>query len=382
LIPAKAVMNAGAFLLCGSRKSGGSRGDRDESTTFVMDPVLTPATDSTPSPVADDAARSAWLQTGTFPGTPSAEHDAESAPAKPAEQAPSTEGTIKADSEPAAPADKGKALKVRNAELEAENQRLSDNLRTRKERLAELQRLDALERAPKQDAHDRGSSPPAPTKAEWQRYAEHPEAPKEEAFERYGDYTAAMSLFIGKQLFAEHEQAQQARATQQQTAKQLEQKFTTSQERFQAFVEKDPGVKDRIRPELLDIVPISLLGKDEPAGPHNFLAEEVATSEVNGALLEYFSTPEGAMHWGRLMQQSPDAIVREVGRLEGRFLSRDTASPVRPPKTISTAPEPPETLGKRPADPVPDAEAALARGDFASYQDAANRRDWNARRTA
>lgn len=345
-----------------------------------MDPVITQPEPSS-SPVSDDAARSAWLESGNFPGNSSAEHDAAAAPAKTVDQSASTEALPKAESETAAP-DKGKALKARNAELEAENQRLSDNLRLRKERIAELQRLDALDRQPKQDAKDRDSSPQVATKAEWQRYAEMPEAPKEESFERYGDYTAAMSLFIGKQLFAERDQAQQAHAHQEQTRNQITQKFSTSHERFKTFIDANPEAKDRIRPELLDIVPISLLGTDEVAGPHHFLAEEVATSEANGQLLDYFSTPDGAQHWGRLMQLGPESIVREIGRLEGRFLAAVPASTARPPKTISTAPEPTETLGKRPADPVPDADAALTRGDFQAYQDAANRRDWEARRTA
>lgn len=345
-----------------------------------MDSPITPVVDSTPSPVAEDAARAEWLTTGKFPGNTPADPPADAATATPVDQAASTEASSEADSETAAPGKgKGKGAEARIPELlrdRAEERRLRLDAQARADELE--RRLTALER-PKPDASP--ASSPATTKAEWQRYADMPDAPKEDAFERYGDYTAAMSLFIGKQLFAEHDQAQQARAHQQATHQRIAQKFSTSHERFKAHLEAHPEAKDRIRPELLNIVPISLLGTDEPAGPHHFLAEEVATSEANGPLLEYFSTPDGAQHWGRLMQLGPDQIVREIGRLEGRFLTRDTAA-TRPPKTISTAPEPPEALGKRPADPVPDAEAALARGDFSSYQEAANRRDWAARRSA
>jgi len=344
-----------------------------------MDQTITPDA-PTPSPVADDAARSAWLQTGVMPGNSSAEKDADSAPAQPVEQAASTEVPSKADSEPAAPA-KAIGAEARIPELlrdRAEERRLRLDAQARADDLE--RRLAALER-PAPDAKP-GSSPEGTTKAEWQRYAEMPEAPKEDAFERYGDYTAAMSLFIGKQLFAEHEQANQRRAQQQQTEQQIVQKFTKAHEAFNGYLKENPGAKDKIRPELLDITPISMLRPDEPAGPHHFIAEQVVESSVNGPLLEYFSTREGAEHWGRLMTQSPDAIVREIGRLEGRFLTRAAASTATPPKTVSTTPDPPETLGRRPADPVPDADAALARGDFAAYADAMNRRDWAAKRSA
>lgn len=331
--------------------------------------------DEQPTPVvmpdiSSDAARDAWLR-GESPSADTAE----SAPAEPAEQAPSTDVDTKAASETAEPAKvtKGKGVKERNAELDAEIAQLNERLRIRKE----IQReLAATERAqPKPDAKT-DSSPAVDKKAEAARFRAMPDAPKVEDFESYDDWAIEMAGFVADKKLEERDTRAKAETAQRHEEQRFTEKAQKAGERFQSYLEKNPEAEKRIRPELLAIVPISQLRPGETPGPHNFIAEQIFESDYTGELADHFSTEAGVQDFQRLMRLDPAAILREIGRLEARFVTSGTPSSTRSPKTVSTAPDPPETLGRRPAAPSDDVEAALFSGDPVAYQDAMNRRDW------
>jgi hypothetical protein len=329
---------------------------------------------ATPAPMPDisnDAARDAWLK-----GEPvSADQPADAAPATPVDQATSTDVQTKPDSEPGDPAKpKGKGVKERNAELDAEIAELNEKLRLRREIRREL---DATDRAqPKPDVKP-DSSPAVDKKAEAARFRAMPDAPKLEDFESYDDWAIEMASFVADKKLEERDRRSQQEATARQEEQRFTEKVTKASERFKGYLEKHPEAKDRIRPELLAIVPISQLRPSETPGPHNFIAEQIFESDFTGELVDHFSTDAGVQDFQRLMRLSPDAIVREIGRIEARFMDSGTkTTPVRAPKTISTAPDPAETLGRRPAAPADRLEAALHTGDFSAYADEANRRDW------
>jgi hypothetical protein len=338
------------------------------------------------SPIDSDAARSEWLKTGTFP-TPTADQSADPAPAEPAEQAASTDAHHEGDSEPPKPAkEKGDALRARNSDLQAEIERNAELLRLRAEQRKQLREVPA-EIPQKTDARPASSPAADLTKAEYTRYREMPDAPKIGDFQEIEDYTAAMALFIGR-----HE----ADATFDRKFSEISKQATDHQERlrdvnarvikadaaYKAYLEKTPDAETKINPHLVEIIPASLLPDPREAKPHNVLADFVMDSGCPGQLHEYFSTPEGTKHWQSLLQtahRNPRAVAFDIGKLAARF----DAVPVAPsPKTISTAPEPVETLGKRPAAPTDDAQASLAAGDFEGYSRAMNARDWAARGTA
>jgi hypothetical protein len=333
-----------------------------------------PEQDATPVPMPDisnDAARDAWLS-----GTPlAADQPSDAATDKPVDQAASTDAHAKPASEPGDPTkSRGKGVKERNAELDEEIKQLNEKLRLR----SEIRRqLDATDRAqPKPDATP-DSSPAVDKKAEAAKFRAMPDAPKIEDFESYDDWAIEMASFVADKKL----EAREARSRQESQHRREEQQFTEkakkASERFGSYLEKNPEAKARISPELMAIVPISQLKPGEPVGPHNFIAEQIFESDFTGELADYFSTDEGFQDFQRLMRLSPDVIMREIGRLEARYVTREAApSSTRPPKTISTAPDPPESFGKRPAAPADAAETALFSGDPVAYQAEMNRRDW------
>jgi hypothetical protein len=327
---------------------------------------------SVPMPdISSDAARDAWLN-GT--PQPSADQPADAAPAKAVDSAPSTDVDAKPASEPGDPAKpKSKGVKARTEELDADIAALNERLRIRKE----IQReLDATDRArPKQDAKP-DSSPAVDKKAEAARFRAMPDAPKLEEFDSYDDWAIEMASFVADKKL----EAREARSQQESRARHDEQRFTQkahkASERFNSYLEKNPAAKERISPELLAIVPISQLKPGERIGAENFIAEQIFESDFTGELADHFSTDAGFQDFQRLMRLSPDGILKAIGKLEAKFDGGTAPSSTKSPKTISTAPDPAETFGRRPAAPADALEAALLSGDPTAYQDEANRRDW------
>ena len=160
--------------------------------------------------------------------------------------APSTDVDAKPASEPGDPAKvtKGKGVKERNAELDAEIASLNEKLRLR----SEIRRqLDAADRAPqpKPDAKT-DSSPAADKKAEAARFRAMPDAPKLEDFESYDDWAIEMASFVADKKL----EARDTRSKQESQARQQEQQFTEKAtkagERFHSYLEKNPAAKERI----------------------------------------------------------------------------------------------------------------------------------------
>lgn len=322
--------------------------------------------------ISSDAARDAWLS-----GKPqsSADQPADAAPAEAVETAPSTDVDVKPASETGDPAKpKGKGVKERNAELDAEITQLNERLRLRKE----IQReLAALERTPQPKPDARADSSPAvDKKAEAARFRAMPDAPKVEDYDTYDDWAIEMAGFVADKKLEERDTRSKQETAQRHEEQRFTEKANKASERFNAYVEKNPAAKDRISPELLAIVPISQLRPGEAIGPQNFIAEQIFESDFTGELADHFSTDAGVQDFQRLMRLSPDAILREIGRLEARLDSGAARPSTKSPKTISTAPDPAETLGRRPAAGLDPVESALFSGDPVAYQDEMNRRDW------
>lgn len=339
------------------------------------------STEATPAPslpdLSNDAAREAWLSGGP---TSLAGKTEESAPSEPAEQVVSTETRTQPASEPGEPVAKPKA---RSAE-ERLPELLTDRAAERKLRMEAQARADDLERqlralqSPAKDGKTADSSTAAvDKKAEAARFRAMPDAPKVEDFETYDDWAIEMAVFVSDKKHEERETRSRAEQSQRQEEQRFTEKATKASERFSSYLEKNPAAKERISPELLAIVPISQLQPGEAVGAHNFIAEQIFESDFTGELADHFSTEAGVADFNRLMRLTPDAILREIGRLEARFdRGGEKAPSTRSPKTISTAPDPVETLGRRPSAPSDRVEAALFSGDPVAYQDEMNRRDW------
>lgn len=346
-------------------------------------------TDTPVSPISDDAARAKWLSTGEYP-TPSAA-TAESATATVVDQPASTDATSKGASETPDPAKETKAtpgLDAREVDVRVRIARLKDDLALAEKLEAQL----TTKTTPKQDATQESSTPAATglSTAEYKRYLQMPDAPKLGDFAEIEEHTAAMALFIGEKVAESTFDRKFGELSKEATARDarmrdVNDRVSKADADYKAYLERTPDADTKINPLLVEIVPASLLPNPADAKPHNVLADHVMESGCPGELHEYFSTPEGTTHWQSLLTLAavnPRAVAFAFGKLSARFDTRAAVKAATPPKTVSTAPEPVETLGKRPAAPTDDADAALAAGDFEAYARIQNTRDFQARRTA
>lgn len=306
-----------------------------------------------------------------------------SSPASPEDQGASTDATKRPASEPGTPGKSPKNLKSRNAQLDAEVSELNRKLEIRR---ALRDELATLERTPKQDAKPESS--PAAKPSDWERYRKHPDAPKLEDFDTpgrsYDDWMAAMSVFVADQRLSERDQHQQAERSTHARRAEHARIATTAREQWHRAKAADPEFDSKVDHRLLDITPAFLLPPGVPVQPVNAMAAELARSDVFAELWQHFSTPEGVQQWGQLRElgaRDPMAMLRGFGRIEARFARAESApESASPPSTVSTAPLPVPTVGRRSSSPNDPIKAAIAAGDYKTYERLANEADRKSRR--
>lgn len=348
----------------------------DGNTVTTPQPAASVASPAAPALLSpQEMSKDQWQDaklTGKFP---TKDATADSSHAEPAEQAASTDASSETASVAVAPAKEGKPRK--NADTRVQ-ELLAERARERERADRAERRLDALERQPKPDAK---TDPSPAAKAEWQRFAELPDAPNEDAFDKYGDYTAAMALFIADKRFEERDQQSQQRSQFEARERQVEQVHATARDRAATYFEQHPDAKAKVDPALLAIPPLSTLDprtvdemKQSPEGVAmlrgHWLLDRVLESDVPGPLLVHFSSEQGQRDWQRLTAlPNAAAVTRALGSIEARLSSPGSPAPVH---ISSSAPAPPTTLGKRPAAPVDELKAAQASGDFKRFKAAYN----------
>lgn len=320
-----------------------------------------------------------WRLTGEIPEA-SSETDApspsplssDSAPDTP-EKAASTDAHTPSASEPDTSAAKPVSTKpkanaeTRKAELNAEIQAL---LRQRDELRA------AVTAPPPQPAREdvtvaSSTTPPpldqiiarpnvqAPALTEAQFFEAYPGA-------EYRDYVRYTSRYEYHALRAEDQrtQAEQARV------RTIQSKAQAYGDRVRA-AQADPSFT--IDESLLALTPADFLPPGVPLAAEHVIAQDIMTSEAAPALLRHLT--EHPDEFARLKAlESPLAISRAIGRLEAQLDSPQT--PNKPVvKTTTSAPTPPQTLGKKPSAPADEVAAALESGDVRRYILAMNRRE-------
>lgn len=295
--------------------------------------------------------RQQWRVTGQRPSPTSDSTDAaaasSSAPA--GDQPASTDASLSAASEPA----KGKGVKARSAELDAEIAGMRDKLKLRASLREELDRLDR----PK-DATPAASSPatgPSLTETVQRPDIQQPMLTEEQFFATfptaaYGQY----GVYAARYVVAE-DRAQTAQASQQRES---QQKWTTSIDAVRAeFPDYDEAVQNFA----------SL--QDSPANR----AMGAAISESSNARLHYYL----ATHLDvakALCAMTPTKALVELGKLDAQISNPQAAS--RPqPKTVTGAPAPPPSFTSRATVPADDIEAARASGDWRRFRELSNQRD-------
>lgn len=318
-----------------------------------------PVAESSPAPVAapapsletmSSADRAHWRLTGEKPSSSSASDVvAESSPAPAGDQPASTDASNPVASEPT----KGKGVKARSAELDAEIAALNDRLKLRATLREELARLDPPQ---KQDAPTAAPStatapslaetlknpdPRQPLMGDEQFFATYPEA-------SYGQY----QVYATKHLLAEERLQQQQQAVQQQRAQVWSQSV------------------EAVRAEHPDYDTQLVALTQVPPTPASEALYEVLTESGNARLAYHLAT--NLAETQRIVRLSPAAALVELGKLDARL-----SAPAQTPslKTTTSAPPPPPSILNRATAPADEVDAALASGDFRRYKELANARD-------
>lgn len=316
-----------------------------------------------------------WQLTGKLP-TPG-DQDADSPSAPSGDQSASTDASVAA-SEPATPVEakpKHKNAETRIQELLAERAAARERAEQAERRAADLE----AKLAAGKDAKSSESSPETKPPADWQRYAHHPDIPKSDDFDNYEDFVTARGLFVADQRYQEREaRANEDRASQQRLDT-LSKQIADFNQRLEQYTTEHKGFQ--VHPELLKIAPDFAVGAGQEPGPLNLAMGETVRSEHSAPLLAHFSTEEGRKDWIAIVSQpTPAALLKAFAKVEARF-DGQAAAPSAPAKTITDAPPPPMTLGKRGASaPVDSARSSLKAGDFSSYAAQMNARELAAKR--
>jgi len=371
----------------------------------MSEPLSTPAPAATESDVDTYSASQAAVivgDMGLYRETRRAERAGK--PYEDVEVATDREGvsTILED-EPAAPAAEATPKEAaaalpenRKTRAQREQDRINTAIRTAVE--AETKSLrDQLARftAPLAPAGDprTAEAPKAPTPLEEiQRYQAMPNAPQPEDFGTDADYRAALHLFITDTRSEERTIGARQQELHREFAAAQDRRIDTFLHRF-TEAKKIPGWFESISPEVRAIRPAS--GMDaakERVGALNVLWDHVYDSPHLAKLSSYFSQhpaelrrfetiPDDIKALPRPMwvDKHKERIAQEFAILE-RSLGGSSApsAAARAPaavvhsevKHVSSAPEPVETLGRRPgslADPIKE---AVRTGDMGAYRKA------------
>ncbi len=218
---------------------------------------------------------------------------------------------VAAEPEPIeAPVEEPKPAKPRN-NPEARIQQAIARQREAERRAAEFEeRLRALES---------GRSEPEPASSpEWQRYTQMPGAPREEEFERYADFTAAMGVWVADQRIAERVAAiaaEQAGAQRRTAQTAVQAKFA---ETVTQATQADPSFLDRVDESVLALPTFAALRPGERPQAVHYVGEELLRADHPVALLEHFTAhPEDLQRLATL--PAPGLVTREMAKLDARL---------------------------------------------------------------
>jgi hypothetical protein len=316
-------------------------------------PATEPITASDALASLSETERATWQETGALPDriqSPSAASTA----AEPVEQVASTDAlpeTVSETVKEPEKAEKPKGAKARSAEIDADITELQQKLRLRAQLREELARTD------KPDAKPADSSP-APVLAVDPTDPE-PDPAKYEAGEYDAKYLRDIAKWEGRRVIHAERLAER-------------------QARDAAFVqESQTRLLDEGRKAHADFDAV-LTAAEADGVQFSVAMTDAMFRESKGSELAYVLTTDRALY-ARIAALPLPMQEREIGRLLARF---DTpAAPVTAPlKTLTDNPNPPETLGRRPAT-APDAvERAVKERDAGAYIREANAREMAAKR--
>lgn len=276
------------------------------------------------------------------------------------------------------------------AKISARQQKINDYERTiaaQNERIARLEAGHAPPAAPRREPE---TTTPAPA----------PAAPK---FPDYATFlTTTPDATLEQWMDARDDWRDAQRETQSRHAADVHARTQAQHERTHTFsaqidaqTQTQPDFLTKLSPDVLALRPITSLGPDEKAGPLNIVADLLIDSPRAPALMQHLSDhPEELRRITaippRLQRLSGAALAsaharemtREMALLEARLTPADAPAPSTPtpPKTITSAPDPPFSLGKKATTDADPEKAAVATGDYTAYERARFAQHRNAHR--
>lgn len=286
---------------------------------------------------------------------------ADPSPAKPAEQAVSTDAPPKPASEPAKPA---KNADTRIQELLAERAQLRAELDAAKRPVPPVEMKPASEPAAAKTTDD-----PEPDPADTVKYAD-------------GQFDRAYLKDQARWEARQEIKAQQATAFERQQQERRDQaqhtRVATYAERITAHQQTEPGFLESLSPAVAGLKTIqAALAAKEPVTALNQLAEEIVDSALVVPILKHFSAhPEDLTRFGAL--KDARSVLREFGKLEKALEGPPAkATPTEPepepePKRI---PPPPRSVGHRVTEPADEIEHTGASGNYTAWKRLEDRRE-------
>lgn len=323
---------------------------------------------SEPSPALSDltpAERQTWRKTGEKPARKTAEAktdaptpNAASSTAAPTDSAVSTETLSTPASEPGTPTREKQNKETRKAELDAEIQERLSRRRQLEQEVAEYEtRLSKVKPA--------AETPPPTAPVATENFPEF-----DEWLALPGNETKGLGAYTQAAIAFDRERTRQTETVQ--TARQT--RLDAFHAKLEVEHQKDPEFLKKIDPALIGLRAMDHLGPKDQADMSNVFAQELLEADQPYALLQYF-TDHPAEWRGLLRETLPSKVIRHVAAVSAR-LSLPSAPSVPAVKTTTDAPEPPPSIGSRPAS-VPNDELlqAARSGDFRRYRDTANAMD-------
>lgn len=320
-----------------------------------------------------------------------ADHTAEAAAATPVDRAASTDANTSAASETATPHKQkapGQKLSAaeRRAQIDKENAELQQSLKIRKALRDELAGLDVK---PKQDEKPKRESSPAAgaidaTEPEWKKYRAMPDAPKAKDFSDLEDFSAAMGLFIAKQIAKEEFTGMfEARTAEERKALERDGEFASlvdeTAARVTAELQSDPEILTRIPDRWKALNPSDRRLPGEELTPAHFVKDRVTFHSKNTLKLSEKLCANDFAELNRIARLSPDKVIYELAVMDASFNAADgdADTTVEPPRStrVSKAPAPPSTLGRKPASGVDPLKAAIKDGDYLAFEREENARE-------
>lgn len=259
--------------------------------------------------------------------------------------------TADAEAEPAAEPKTDDKPKKRSAEARKQSiQAEIDDLTAKRHEARRAIEAESAELARMRQALDDARAQQAHAKATVQQNGGDAE-PTLDQFDTYDAYVKAQARWEARQILQQEREADMQRQQAALQSREQQQHVTRYAQQLQEASADDPEFATKVRPELLDLKPYSLLTPEErqTATVYNAIAEEILRSENAPGLLRYLSENFDTEFQRLATLQTPDQLRWSMARLHGRLDAVSSIGPAATPRPLSSAKPPIKPMGSAPS---------------------------------